>query len=881
MSLWSRIVNVVRLDRVSREIDEELEAHIEAAIEDGRDPVEARRALGSALRHREASLDARVATWLQSLRADGVFALRQLRKRKATSVAAVLSLGLAMGACMTAFRLIDATLLRPLPIVDAARLYTVDVKELGPDGKFSAGDDRCSNALFGQMRAAVREQATVLAISEASPVDLTYGSVEETERAYEQWVSGDMFAVFGLRPAVGRLFTASDDLQRGTPRYTVLSYDYWTRRFGRDPGVVGRTYRIGEGVSEIVGVLEKGFTGVERGATVDLFVPRMANDRLVSNPDWLWFRTFAQLKPGVSADAVRARLEVELQSYVQARYERTAVEDRAVLARRGKRMVVLERAQAGASRLQRLYRLPLTAIGILVGLVMLISCANVANLLSGQASARSRETALRVALGAGRQRLVQLAVVEGAYVAALGACVGAFLAWWAAPFVVRLISSRHDPVQLLLPVDWRVLGFGLTLAFSVTVLFAVGPVVRSAGVDPVLALKQGDGPRDRRRRVNVLIAVQVTFCFIAVFVGGLFSTTFHRLVNRPVGFSAGRILTIAAIAPPQEANPVGWRAVAEHLRSLPGVENVALAGWPLLNGDPGTYSIWLDGERDPRRSFQVPVSPGWLDLMRISLIAGRDFRPDEPAPRVALVSQSFARQYLAGADAVGKSFGIGRGIRLQIVGVVGDVLYNTMRDPDSPVVYVPFDWMDPAARSRILRGTFLVRTSTPDPLALAETLQRAVLRARPGFRVASVRTQEEVNASHLLRERLLALLSSFFAAVALALAGVGLYGVLSYSVLERRREIGIRLAIGAPSGHVVRCVVARVFAMVLVGSAVGLLLGRVTGRYIETLLYGVKTSDVAALALPVIAVIGAAVLAALAPLLRAVRIDPAATLRLE
>jgi len=317
MSLWSRIANVLRGDQLNREIDEELEVHIAEAIAQGRDPVEARRALGSTLRHRERSRDVKLVTWLESLRSDAVFGLRQLRKTKVTSLAAILSLALAIGACTSAFRLIDAILLRPLPVANPERLYDLSRQGIGPEGKPQTFDG-WAYPNFQLMRAALRDQAELFAVSYAEPVDLTYKSDEDIEKAYLQYVSGWMFPTLGLRPALGRVFTENDDVKPGGHPYAVLSYDYWTHRFGQDPSVIGRTFRMGNEIYEIAGVVEAPFTGTEPGTMVDIFVPTMMHPG-VTHKDWTWHRTLAVVKPGAALEPIRQKLGVTSRAFEEER----------------------------------------------------------------------------------------------------------------------------------------------------------------------------------------------------------------------------------------------------------------------------------------------------------------------------------------------------------------------------------------------------------------------------------------------------------------------------------------------------------------------------------------------------------------------------------
>jgi putative ABC transport system permease protein len=884
MSFWSRIKNVFRGEGVSREIDEELQSHILEALEHGREPAEARRTFGSPLRHREQSRDVRLIAWLDSLRADAVFGWRQLVKRKVTSAAAILSLGLGIGACVSAFRLIDALLLRPLPVAAPERLYELYRDEIGWDGKPGTFDGWAYPA-FRQMRAAVKGRAELIAISYAERTDLTYRSDQEMEKAYIEYVSGWMFGSFGLQPSIGRLFTENDDLEPGAHPYAVLSHDYWTRRFGKDPKIIGRTFRIGNRVYEIVGVAADPFTGTEPGTMIDIFLPAMMN-RYATSSDSTWHRTLAMLKPGVAVQPIRQRLNAISLAFEHDRAKRFTNMSKQSIENYLHKTVRLQPAPSGVSGTQNDNRRALAALGVLVGLVLLIACANVANLMTAQAAARSREMALRISIGAGRARLAQLVLVESFILAFLAAAMGAIFAWWSAPFVVGIINPPDNPVRLALPVDWRVVGFGLGLTIGVTFLFGLLPALRASAIQPSRALKGGDDPYSRRRVMHALIALQVAFCFLVLFVAGLFVRTFDRLSHLSTGFSADRLLTLATVTERAQP-PAFWDQVAQHLRTVPGVETVALAGWPLLGGNSQNNSVSINGgPPSDDLTYFLNVSPGWVDTMRIQLIGGRDFRPSDTYPGVAIVNDTFRKRYFPGDNPIGKAFDEtgdeGERRRLQIVGLVRDARYRGMREPIPPVAYVPFLSIDEKGVPRgISHAAFIVRSSGSNPLTLASVLRQEVARARPGFRVSNIRTQLEINQSHTVRERLLAMLAMFFAVVALLLAGVGLYGVLDYSVIQRRREMGIRLAIGAQPGDIARRVTAEVFFMVVVGAIAGLALGMASARYLEALLYHVKATDLGVLALPTMTVLAAALVAALPAVIRAVRIDPVTMLRAE
>ena len=884
MSLWTRIGNVFQGRKLGREIDEELQSHLDEAIAEGRDPAEARRAFGPAERLREESRDARLIPWLDSLRADAIFGWRQIMKRKVTSAAAIFSLALGIGACTSAFRLIDAVLLRPLPIATPERLYDVYRNELGWDGKPHTFDG-WAYPVFQRMRTAVKEQAELIAISYAERTDLTYRSDQEMERAYLQYVSGWMFDSFGLRPALGRLISESDDLQPAAHPYAVLSYEYWTRRFGQDPKVLGRTFRLGDRLYEIVGVCEERFTGTEPGTMVDVFVPTMMN-RSVGRGDSTWHRTLAMLKPGVAIEPLRQRLDAISLAFEQDRAKGFTNMSQQAIATYLHQTVMLEPASSGVSGMQSDNRRALTALAVMVGLVLLIACANVANLMTAQAAARAREMALRVSIGAGRWRLVQLVMVESALLAFLAAALGALFAWWSGPLVANMLNPADNPARLSMPADWRVAGFGVALTLVVTLLFGLTPALRASAVKPVSALKGGEDPHSRRRVMNALIATQVVFCFLVLYVAGLFAATFDHLSRQPNGFSAERILTLDTIAQNPQP-PVFWEQAADHLRSVPGVERVALAGWSLLSGYASNNSVSINGGPiSEDLTYFMNVSPGWIGAMQIALVNGRDFSTGDTYPGAAIVNTTFVKRYFGGENPVGRTFDeMGDGgdrTHLQIVGVVRDVRYLGIRQPMPPVAYVPFHSIDDkGAGTPIDRGTFIVRTSTANPLAPASILRREVARAQPELRVSNIRTQEEINESLTVRERLMAALALFFAAVALLLAGVGLYGVLDYSVLQRRHEIGIRMAIGAQAGDIARRVTIDVLLMVLVGALIGLALGITSVRSLATLLYEVKPTELGVLVLPSLVMLAVTLLAALPAVVRAVRIDPAKTLRAD
>jgi putative ABC transport system permease protein len=638
-------------------------------------------------------------------------------------------------------------------------------------------------------------------------------------------------------------------------------------------------------VFEIVGVGPESFTGTEPGIVTEIFLPTMMH-QAVTRSDASWHRTLAVIKPGTDLEPLRAKLSAISLNFETERSKTWKGESEQSIANFLNQKLLLEPAASGVSNMQGDYRRALAWLGVLVGLVLLIACANVANLMTALAAARAREMALRVSIGAGRLRLVQMVLVESAMLALAAALLGAAFAWWSAPLVVRLISTPDNPAHLILPADWRVLGFGVALVAGVMLLFGLVPAVRASAVKPVSALKGGDDPHARRRLMHGMIAAQVAFCFLVVFVAGLFVATFHRLADRPVGFDATRLMLLETVAP-KGRPPEVWAQVAESVRALPGVRGVAESGWPMLSTESWTGEIAVSGgpPSNDWGSF-LSVSPGWFDTMRMRLIAGRDFRPSDTFPGAAIVNEAFVRRYLKGMQPVGTTIEKvdpdGSRRRCQIVGVVSDAPYRYLREPILPVAFVPYRALDEnGAVLAESSGTFLVRTMSENPMALAAELRRKVAQTAAGFRVSNVQTQQELLDAQTVRERLLAMLATFFAGIALLLAGIGLYGVLNYSVLQRRREIGIRMAVGARHSRIAWLVTADVLQMVVAGGAAGWVLGMASARYVESLLYQVKAAEPEIAALPALAILSVAIVAILPAISRAMRIEPVEILRSE
>jgi putative ABC transport system permease protein len=885
-----RLFGALRQGRSDADLQEELRLHMELAAEDAQRRGEPARTSrlhsGGAAQAMDVLRDQRGWPWLQSVFADVVFAWRQLNKHRTATAAAVLSLGLAVGATTAAFRLLDAVFWRALPITQPERFFALGWNSMTSQGEPDYRDD-FDYPTFRRYRDTVGTRAEVMVVGSSSRQDVVIDS--EVERASRQYVSGNVFSTFGLRPEVGRLILPSDDMEPRGRDVAVISYDFWSRRFGRDPNVVGRRFRWGRSTMEIVGVAPPGFTGTEPGRLTDFFAPATLNEQSLNSPGYSWFRIWVRPNDGTSAEQLRQLVQAQV-----TRDRQDAVKALPANAS-GPRIeaflseqILLTPAAAGVSGLQRTFRRPMFILAALVALVLLIACANVANLLMAQAASRTNEMALRVSIGAGRGRLIQLVLVESALLALCASIAGAVFAWWAAPFVVSLLAFQ-EPVQLVLNANWRVLGFGVALTAVVTMLFGLAPALRASSVRPFGALKVREDRQGHRRLVRSLIGVQMAFCLFVLFTAGLFAATLKNLSARSLGFEPDNLAVLEINLTGEKQPAQVWAEVGERIRATPGVENAAFAMWVPLSENRWRAPVSTDGHpADDNAPFFLGVSPAYFSTMRIGLVAGRDFRVDDSAralepvagtrslPVVGIVNEAFAREYFESRSPIGRQVLVRQGrdvdVPMEIIGLVRDAAYYDVREPMRPTVFVPND-----ARSQ---AAMVVRT-TGDPVALGPTLRRSVTQTRPDFRVTNLATQRAFVQRQILRERLLATLSLFFAAVALFLAGVGLYGVLNYAVIQRRREIGVRMALGARAAHVVRSVIVEMMTPVGVGTLLGLGAGLAFGGLIERILFEVKATDPLAVAVPLLTLALSAALAALPPAMRAVRIDPAQTLRSE
>ena len=711
-------------------------------------------------------------------------------------------------------------------------------------------------------------------------------AAERPERVYAQWISGDAFAILGVKPALGRLLAAADDQKPGQHPVAVLSYDLWSRRFGRNPAVLGRWLTLQDKQFQIVGVSEKKFPGVEPGYMTDLWVPNMMwNQEALTQPGWSWFRVWGRLQPGVTTDQARAVLQTVFTNF---RHERAAGfrpdEPRDQVDRFLNTPLYLRSAANGPSGLRQRFERPLWVLGLVVGLVLLIACSNVATLLIAQAAARDREMAVRMSIGAGRGRLLQQVLVESGLLSAAACLLGALLAVEAAPLLVGMLSTSQSLVRLDLRFDWRMFAFLATAGSITTFLFGLAPAFRASGVSPHEALQSGAGRQTARIGLfRPLLAAQTAFSFVVLFVASLFLASFDKLARTDLGFDRHNLAILDVGAPElrrggEKAQAV-WRQLLDRIREIPGIQSASASGWGLFSGSASSSGVRIPGRAvESFESHFLPVSPRFLETMRIRLLAGRDFDPRDAQPdrpTAAIVNESFVRRFFPGESPLGRRFfraGANALLAQDIIGIAADAKYDSLREAAPPTVYTVFrgqDW-----------GAIQVRTSL-DPAALAALVRDELPRVHPALRMTGLTLQSTLVDNTVVQDRLLAMLSGFFALVAVVLAGVGLYGVLSYSIVQRTREIGIRLALGARPLGVAGLVVSQVAIVTAIGLGAGLAGGIFASRFIRSLLYEVRPSDFWSLAGPLVFLLLACVLSALPPALRATRIDPMTALRYE
>ena len=823
-------------------------------------------------------------------------ALRGLRRNPLFASVAILSLALGIGANTAIFTLIDQILLRKLPV--AAPEQLVMLYQQGPHNGSNMGMRMHSYPIYQdyQQRAEPLSEVLCRRLIEASvSVD------NQTERVQAEMVSGNFFTMLGVKPAIGRVFNSQEDDQtyQGHP-VVVLGYDYWVSRFARDPGVVGKKILVNNFPMTIVGVSAQGFAGIDPAQSPQIRVPVQMKPMMA--PDWTWLRmddrrarwiqVFGRLKPGYTVESAQAPLQ-GLFTQIRA-HEMTlpAAKDWSAYSREQfmKGRLLVTGAAMGFSGIRNDFSTALVVLMCMVGLVLLIACANVANLLIARGFLRQREIAVRLSLGASRRQLVRQLLVESLVLSFIGGVAGLAISMVLTRGLLALIPVEGSPLLISARPDLRILSFTLVLTFATGIIFGLLPALRASRPDPWTTLKDtvgsiagGTGSLFLRKG---LVTLQVALSFLLLFGAGLFVRSLQNLRTTDTGVELDNLVTFQ-LSPElsgytEQRTVQFYDALLARLRSSPGVKSAALAAVPILSGSEWDSSMSVEGHRaadgEDMQAFMNSLSPGYFETMKIPFLEGRDFTQMDLKEQatVAIVNRRFAEHFFKGNSAIGKRLGWGGGpntkLTIEIVGVVADSLYEGPREGVRRQVFVP-NWGR--------RGVaFYVRTLTSSS-ASYNTIRNEVRQLDSAMPVYQLKTLESQLDETLLTDRLIALLSAGFGLLATVLASIGLYGVMAFVVARRKKELGIRLALGAQPGLVIWLVMREVLVLLAIGLAVGIPSALALGQFVSTQLYGIEPHDpwIAGWTMLVLTVVSAA--AGLIPAHRASRIDPILALRYE
>ena len=889
------VTALLRRRQRDEELDEELGAYLEAAVEARMragmaraDAVRAARVqAGSLAAVKDWTRDVGWETRIESVWRDVRQAARRLRASPAFAAAAVLTLALGIGANTAIFSAINAIMLRPIPVERPQELISLAARY--PDGVepiFSYAAYRTfavdGAGLVDALAAAAVRRDAISIDGPPEPADI-------------RWVSGNYFSVLEVPAALGRTLIEADDRRPPGERVVVLSDAYWARRFGRDPGVVGRSVRFKGTPFTIVGVAPRGFSGESPGEASDLWMPLTAQP---GAPSWLWtghsttwLRVLARRRAGVSLAEARGGLEAVyagIRRDIAAGTESVQYRDKVLESR-----LAVSEASRGVSRLRDNLSGPLLILMALVGLVLLVACANVANLMLARAAARRRETAVCLAIGAGRLRLVRQGFAEAALLAAGGGVGGCLLALWGASALERLISGAF-PVSLDVSPDLRVFAFACGVACATTLLFGLLPVLSATRIDPLDDLRGTGGPVRRTVPVRLgrtFVVAQIAGSLVLLVAAGLFVRSLSKLEDIDTGFDPDRVLLLRIASPAGEGQiPIAARRTLysrlfEHAESVAGVAAVSASFSGIFSRETWGNVIAVDGFVPPAgvvpRTFANAVSSGYFAVMRIAVLRGRGFLDADhaAAPKVVLVNETFVRQFFGETDAIGGRVGLcssdpcgSPAGMMTIVGITQDAKYTSLREVTRPMLYLPFTQVDQTLRELQVR-------TTGDPAAVAPALYRelAAFDSRLAI-IGMVQARDHVSGS-LVAERLVAKLSATFGLLALTLAVVGLYGVVAYVAAQRTGEIGVRMALGASRRDVTRLVLGDTLRLLAMGGAIGIPAALAGGRLLAGQLYEVSPGDPLALFVSVVTLAGAAIAAGSVPARRAARLDPSAVLR--
>ncbi len=899
MNWWRRLLNRADLEK---SLDAELRFHFDQQVADsiraGMKPDEAQRSarlkFGTFAHLKEECRDARGTRWVENGVQDVRFTLRMLRRSPAFTIVAVLCLALGIGANTAIFSVMDALMLRTLPVKHPEQLVLFGEGQMsGVTDDFPHRSQQLfSRPFYREMRGGNDVFSDVAALESMSgDVHARFGS-GEVEPVKLQLVSGNYFVMLGVQAAAGRVLTTEDDLRAGGSAVAVMRYGYWQRRFGRDPSVIGRWLSFNGAVFTVVGVAAPEFFGTEVGRAPDLWVPLAEQAQVqpwLGRPldgltQSLWL--MARMKPGADIARAQAYTNVKFHQWLRELAGPSPSTDQVTDMR--KAAVKLTAAARGISRLRREFSRPLQILMVLVGLVLLIACANIANLLLARAGIRRREIAVRVALGAERRRLMSQLLSESTLLALAGGCLGLLLAIGGGHLLVAMVSHGPEPVSLQLGLNAPILLFTYGISVLTGLIFGIVPAMRMSRVDLGSSLKEGKGlarAPSHGRLSSILVAGQVGLAFFLIIGAGLFVATLEKLEQMNAGFEKDRVLLLQLDSDSTNAKGPAlmalYRRLEARVKTLPGVR---AASFSMMTFNEGQWSspVWPQGvarvEANAKSFSGNRIGDQYFAALGTPIVAGRAFGPqDTPSsPSVAVVNETFARRLYPNGPALGRHFSLGEHDEFEIIGVVKDAKYQSLREEAKGEFFV----YNGQAESPDGYNDLVVRAQGR-PKALIGELRAAIRAEDANLGISDVMTlAEEVDRS-LAEEKLLAKLAGFFGVLALLLACTGLYGVIAYSVARRTNEIGIRMALGARPGAIVNAVLRESVVLVMVGVAIGLPAALACGRLVASQLYGVRSTDPWIIGGSATVLLVTALAASFLPARRAALLDPLIALREE
>ncbi len=843
-----------------------------------------------------------------ALVADVRYAARVLAKNPVFTAVAVLTLALGIGANTAIFTLLDQVLLRRLPVREPQQLTLLTMR--GHHYGNNWGGNAISYPMFRDFQSH-NEVFEGMFCRFPTHVSVTYQGRAERDAA--ELVSGTYFNVLGVGMALGRGFTPEvDKVAEGAP-YVVLSYNFWKQRFGGDPSILGKTLTVNKNDMTVIGVAQVGFDGVELGYSPKLFIPVMMQKEVLIVPNDMltdrrsrWVNAFGRLKPGVTMKQAKASLQPFMRSMLEDEVKQAAFAHASAYDREQflKCYIDLLPGSQGRASFRRELSTPLWVLMAITGMVLLIACANLANLLLARASGRQKEIAVRLAVGATRGKIIRQLLVETLCLSSLGAVAGLALAYGADKALMTLyLPEDSGGLNISAAPDLRILGFTLAVTILTGIAFGLVPAVRTTRPDISRTLKDqagavlGGGHGGLRKS---LVVAQVSLSLLLLIGAGLFLRTLKNLSNLGPGFRVERLIgfeidpSLNGYDTPRMK--VFYQQLTDNLKTIPGVQSVGLAGIRILEGNEWDSSVTVEGYNpanpdDRAQPYMNMISPDYFATLGVPIVLGRDFtpndnreikngpQPDDWTPTAVMINEKFARKYLPGQNPIGRHIGFGNDpgtkTSMEIIGVVKDIKYTSLRDEIPPQAYVPY-----LGEHFLWNMTVYVRTAY-DPDQIMSQVRAKVHELDAGLPIFAVRSTEVQLSNSLSTERMIASLSTVFGFLATLLAAIGLYGVMAYSVAMRRREIGIRMALGAEPSRVRRMVMNDVLLLVLIGVGVGVPAAIALMRMVATQLYGLSAHDPTTLVLATGALAIIACLAGYLPALRASRLDPMVALRYE